>query len=144
MQSSGSLQASLMTCPPPGGGRGAIDGLSGWQYHGIAVHRNTSAADLREVGTPAALVKDGRVFVYFKYTAANGTRGIGIAAADHPLGPFARLAPAAPAPEAFHRPFGPGGIFDDTQVFEHEGRLHMFHSRSVHPPRSPDLAPDFH
>ena len=119
------------------------DGLSGWQYHGIAVHRNTSAADVREVGTPAALVKDGRVFVFFKYTAANGTRGIGIAAADHPLGPFARLAPAAPAPEAFHRPFGPGGIFDDTQVFEHEGRLHMFHSRSVHPPRSPDLAPDF-
>jgi len=114
------------------------DGLSGWQYHGIAVHRNTSAADVREVGTPAALVKGERVFVYFKYTAANGTRGIGIAAADHPLGPFARLAPAAPAPEAFHRPYGPGGIFDDTQVFQHEGRLHLFHSRSVLPP---DLAP---
>ena len=114
------------------------NGLSGWQYHGIAVHRNTSAADVREVGTPAALVKGERVFVYFKYTAANGTRGIGIAAADHPLGPFARLAPAAPAPEAFHRPYGPGGIFDDTQVFQHEGRLHLFHSRSVLPP---DLAP---
>ena len=105
------------------------DGLAAWKYHGLAVHRNTSVSDATEVGTPAALVKAGRVYVYFKYTAANGTRGIGIASAATPLGPFDRLPPAAPAPEGFQRPFGSGGIFDDPQVFEHHGKLHMFHSR---------------
>jgi hypothetical protein len=105
-------------------------GLSNWTYHGIVIRKNTSAADLIEVGTPSALVaKDGRVFVYFKYTAAHGPRGIGAACAAHPLGPFSRLPPPAAAPPHFRRPYGSGGIFDDSQVFEHAGLYHMLHSR---------------
>jgi hypothetical protein len=116
----------------PQGEIGAFSSADGrnWSYHGIVVHKNTSAADEAEVGTPSALVrKDGRVFLYFKQSAVSGPRGIGIATAAHPLGPFSRLPPAAAAPPKWHPKFGPGGIFDDSQVFEHEGTYHMLHSR---------------
>ena len=122
----------IYTDVTPQGEIGAFSSANGrnWSYHGIVVHKHTSDADAAGVGTPSALVRgDGRVFLYFKQSAASGPRGIGIAAAAHPLGPFSRLLPAAAAPPRWHRPYGPGGIFDDAQVFEHEGLYHMLHSR---------------
>eukprot|EP00320_Phaeocystis_rex_P020446 CAMPEP_0119084288 /NCGR_PEP_ID=MMETSP1178-20130426/129064_1 /TAXON_ID=33656 /ORGANISM="unid sp, Strain CCMP2000" /LENGTH=165 /DNA_ID=CAMNT_0007067249 /DNA_START=144 /DNA_END=639 /DNA_ORIENTATION=+ len=84
---------------------------SEWTYHGIAVHKNRSLADAGGLATPTAIVRDGRVFVYFAYEGlpvGDGLRGIGGAFADHPLGPYQRMPPAAVAPEGWHRPTGPG------------------------------------
>ena len=119
----------------------SADGLSGWQYHGIVAHKNTSAADAGGLATPTAVVRRAgggggggtdSVLLYFAYEGlpeGGGPRGIGQASAPHPLGPFTRLPPAAPAPAAWHRPMGPGGILDDPQVFDYGGAYHMFHSR---------------
>ena len=43
-----------------------------WTYHGIAVHKNQSAADAGGLATPTAIVRDGKVLVYFAYGADNG------------------------------------------------------------------------
>ena len=115
------------------------DGLSSWTYHGIVAHKNTSAADAGGLATPSAVVRgDGAMLLYFAYEGlpvGGGPRGIGVARAAHPLGPFVRLPPAAPAPPKFKRPFGPGGMLDDPQVFaasagpSGHGAFHMLHSR---------------
>ena len=85
------------------------------------------------LATPAAMVRDNNtVLLYFAYEGlpvSAGLRGIGIAKATHPLGPFERLPPAAVAPVGWHRPKGPGGIFDDPEVMHFGGRYHLFHSR---------------
>jgi hypothetical protein len=86
-----------------------------WTYRGIAVPKNHTLADAGGLATPTAIVHDGQVFVYFAYEGlpvGNGLRGIGGAFSAHPLGPFARTPPAAVAPAGWHRPTGPGGIFD--------------------------------
>eukprot|EP01045_Picozoa_sp_COSAG04_P023003 COSAG04_NODE_2673_length_3755_cov_2.892505_6_plen_117_part_01 len=79
------------------------------------------------------MVRDNNtVLLYFAYEGlpvSAGLRGIGIARATHPLGPFERLPPAAVAPVGWHRPKGPGGIFDDPEVMHYGGRYHLFHSR---------------
>lgn len=103
-----------------------------WKYHGIAIHKNQSATDAGGLATPTAIVRDGKVLVYFAYEGlpvGNGLRGIGGAFADHPLGPFQRTPPVAVAPKGWHRPAGPGGIFDDPEVLFFGGRFHLFHSR---------------
>jgi hypothetical protein len=90
----------------------SADGRSRWEFGGVAVHKNVSgSADSGGLATPSCLARtsDGMVFVYFSFEGGppdykpvnslpNGPRGIGIARAAHPLGPFVRLAPAAPAP----------------------------------------------
>jgi hypothetical protein len=105
---------------------------SAWTYHGTAVPKNHSAADAGGLATPTAIVRDGKIYVYFAYEGlpvGAGLRGIGGATAVHPLGPFTRTPPVAAAPEGWHRPSGPGGILDDPEVIFWGGRFHLFHSR---------------
>ena len=105
---------------------------SEWTYHGICVPKNTSIADAGGLATPTAIAHDGVVSVMFAYEglpAGDGLRGIGVAHATHPLGPFTRGPPVAVAPKGWHRPTGPGGIFDDPEVIYYGGRYHVFHSR---------------
>ena len=106
---------------------------SEWMYEGIAAHKNQSIADAGGLATPAAMVVNGSaVMLFFAYEGlpvGAGERGIGLARAAHPLGPFTRLPPAAVAPKGWHRPLGPGGIFDDPEVMHYGGRYHLFHSR---------------
>lgn len=105
---------------------------SPWTYHGIAVRKNHSHADEGGLATPTAIVRDGKIFVYFAYEGlpvGAGLRGIGGATATHPLGPFIRTPPVAVAPAGWHRPAGPGGILDDPEVIFWGGRFHLFHSR---------------
>lgn len=116
-----------------------------WTYHGIAVHKNHSLADAGGLATPTAIVRGGKVFVYFAYEGlpvGNGLRGIGGAVADHPLGPFQRTSPVARAPEGWHRPTGPGGILDDPEVLFFGGRFHLFHSRKHVSDLNCSLTPD--
>lgn len=116
-----------------------------WTYRGIAVHKNQSIADAGGLATPTAIVRGGRVFVYFAYEGlpvGKGLRGIGGAYADHPLGPFRRTPPAAAAPEGWHRPTGPGGILDDPEVLFFGGRFHLFHSRKHVSDLNCSLTPD--
>ena len=108
-----------------------------WTYHGIVLAKNVSAADAGGLATPTAIVRGGKVFVYFAYEGRSpdpaamggGLRGIGGASASHPLGPFDRMPPVAAAPAGWHRPSGPGGILDDPEVLFYAGRFHLFHSR---------------
>jgi hypothetical protein len=93
-----------------------------WTFHGIrpGLSKNHSAADAGGLATPTAIVRDGKVFVYFAYeglpASGGGLRGIGGASASDPLGPFERMPPVAEAPAGWHRPSGPGGILDDPEV----------------------------
>ena len=110
----------------------AADLDSPWSFHGIAVHKNHSAADAGGLATPTAVVNNGRVYVYFAYEGlpvGGGERGIGGAWATHPLGPFVRTPPVAMAPKGWHRPTGPGGILDDPEALVYRGTFHLFHSR---------------
>ena len=123
-------------CPSSFGseiGMFSADSLDGaWTYHGIAVPKNHTLADAGGLATPTAIVRDGKVFVYFAYEglpAGAGLRGIGGASATHPLGPFTRTPPVALAPAGWHRPTGPGGILDDPEVIYWGGKFHLFHSR---------------
>ena len=126
-------------CPASFGGEigaFAAPGIMGpWTFAGVVAHRNTSLADAGGLATPTAVVRasDNAVLLYFAYEGlpvGGGLRGIGGAMAMHPLGPFTRLAtPVAEAPAGWHRPRGPGGIFDDPEVVFFSGRFHLFHSR---------------
>ena len=119
----------------------SADGAANWTYHGLVVRKNSSSADAGGVATPSALARDdGTVFVYFAAEACsdescgdgNGPRGIGMARADHPLGPFERdLPPVAAAPPDWRRPAGPGGIFDDSQTVAYDGLFHLFFARKL-------------
>ena len=126
-------------CPASFGGEigafAASSIMGPWTFAGVVAHRNTSLADAGGLATPTAIVRasDSAVLLYFAYEGlpvGGGLRGIGGAVAMHPLGPFTRLAaPVAEAPAGWHRPRGPGGIFDDPEVIFYSGRFHLFHSR---------------
>ena len=93
--------------------------------------RRDSEYPRRGRGAAATRLRDR----YYAYEAGagdgNGVRGIGVARAASPLGPFEKLAPAAPAPPDWHRPTGPGGIFDDPQVVAYRPpRPRLIRSRS--------------
>eukprot|EP00658_Telonema_sp_P-2_P041427 TRINITY_DN29626_c0_g1_i1.p1 TRINITY_DN29626_c0_g1~~TRINITY_DN29626_c0_g1_i1.p1 ORF type:complete len:342 (+),score=57.17 TRINITY_DN29626_c0_g1_i1:153-1178(+) len=124
------------------------DGVADWRFHGIAIHRNQSGSeDSGGVATPAAIVTNGMVYVFFSQEGGppaynpvtslpNGPRGIGIGRAFHPLGPFKRLPPAVPAPpwpldHSWNHGSHPGGILDDSQLLEYDGEYHLFHSRKL-------------
>ena len=121
------------------GAYSSADGVSNWTYHGIVVAKNSSSVDAGGVATPSAIAReDGAVFVYFAAEACSeaacgdgdGPRGIGMASATHPLGPFERdLPPVAAAPPDWRRPSGPGGIFDDSQTVAYDGLFHLFFAR---------------
>jgi hypothetical protein len=117
-----------------------------WTYHGIVLPKNRSAADAGGLATPTAIVRGGKVFVFFAYeglpATGGGLRGIGGASASHPLGPFKRMAPVADAPAGWRRPSGPGGILDDPEVIHYAGRFHLFNSRKHLDDRNCSLAPE--
>ncbi len=126
----------------------SANGYTNWTFHGIVIHKGQlGSVDSGGVATPTTLATNGKVYLYFSQEGGppdykpvtalpNGPRGIGIGRADHPTGPFARLAPAAAAPawpknqSWVHGPH-PGGIFDDSQVLEYGGQYHLFHSRKL-------------
>jgi hypothetical protein len=127
----------------------SANGYTNWTFHGIVIHKGQlGSADSGGVATPTALAANGRVYLYFSQEGGppeykpvtdlpNGPRGIGIGRADHPTGPFTRLAtPAAAAPawpknrSWVHGPH-PGGILDDSQVLAYGGKYHLFHSRKL-------------
>ena len=119
-----------------------------WTYHGVVLRKNASAADAGGLATPTAIVRGGKVFVYFAYEGlgpgvglGGGLRGIGGASAAHPRGPFDRMPPVAEAPAGWRRPTGPGGILDDPEVIHHAGRFHLFNSRKLLDDRNCSLAP---
>ena len=119
-----------------------------WTYHGIVLRKNASAADAGGLATPTAIVRGGKVFVYFAYEGlgpgvglGGGLRGIGGASAAHPRGPFGRMPPVAEAPTGWRRPAGPGGILDDPEVIHHAGRFHLSDSRKLLDDRNCSLAP---
>ena len=90
---------------------------SDWVHHGpVLLQGCGSCWDAGGVATPSAAVVDGRILLSYsgrhhtlppKGGAPHGTRGIGLATALHPLGPFLRR----PAPLAMH-----DGFSDDPQL----------------------------
>ena len=71
------------------------DGSTNWTYHGIVIHRGAAGAwDVGGIASPgAAVVLSGTVVVGFcgEDSPSGGiNRGIGIAVASHPLGPFVK------------------------------------------------------
>ena len=79
------------------------DGRTGWEYHGIVIRRGKNGSwDGGGIASPgAAVADDGSVVV--GYAAENSpsggaNRGIGIAIAPHPLGPFAKQATPLASP----------------------------------------------
>lgn len=120
-----------------------VDGRSGWQSGGIAVHKNRAgSADSGLVATP--IVSLARTALSWSISASrvdlrlpcsqtvtthqcqicrNGPRGIGIARASQPLSPFQRFLLAAPAlrwPKNAIWKYGShmSGILDDSQAHE--------------------------
>ena len=110
----------------------SADGRAHWTYHGIAVPRGAAGSwDAGGVASPgAAVADDGTVLVGF--AAENNphggtTRGIGLASAPHPLGPFEKHSTPVASP------FGNGvcaGMLCDDVVLQSRpgGEVHIYHS----------------
>lgn len=108
----------------------SADGVTNWKFHGIVIHRGPAGAwDAGGIASPgAAVTSDGKVLV--GYTAeplegGAGNRGIGVAVAPHPLGPFTKM--AKPAALAI---CGGTGRCDD--VVMHAERLESGANATVH------------
>lgn len=113
------------------------DGLRNWTYHGIVIPRGVEGSwDAGGVASPgAAVAENGAVILgYAAESNANGhygTRGIGIASAQHPLGPFRKHT------EPLASPFR-GGVCsssarawsacDDVVMQSRPGEVHLYHS----------------
>jgi hypothetical protein len=79
------------------------DGYSGWIYHGIVIPRGKNGSwDGGGIASPgAAVTDDGSVVVGYaaeKSPSGGANRGIGIAIAPHPLGPFTKQATPLASP----------------------------------------------
>jgi hypothetical protein len=92
------------------------DGKTGWKYHGIVIPRGPAGGwDGGGIASPgAAVTEDGHVIV--GYAAENSpsggiNRGIGVAIAEHPLGPFVKSATPVADP---HGVCGDNGRCDDV------------------------------
>eukprot|EP01047_Picozoa_sp_COSAG01_P005120 COSAG01_NODE_172_length_23108_cov_26.690496_18_plen_1009_part_00 len=129
----------------------SADGRTKWSYHGIVLDKRTRGDG--GLATPSVLLHRGgaarepdSVLLFFTRETGPGgrqgagRRGIGVARASHPLGPFVQLPDAAPAPNCSASegccPGSPGtamcggGIFDDSEVLQDStGTFHLFHSR---------------
>lgn len=113
----------------------SADGVTDWQYHGIVVHRGPAGAwDAGGIASPGVTVAaDGTVLLGYAAEPKDGgagNRGIGVATASHPLGPFTKE--EQPAALAI---CGGTGRCDDVIMQAAVGRtgsasdtVHLYHS----------------
>ena len=108
----------------------SADGMTAWQYHGIVVGRGKPGEwDGGGIASPgAAAAADGTVIL--GYAAENSpaggiNRGIGIATADHPLGPFTKSATPIASPKTI---CGGTGRCDDVIMQSRPDGVHLYHS----------------
>ena len=108
----------------------STDGLTGWKYHGIVVGRGAAGSwDGAGIASPgAASTADGTVLV--GYCGENNptggiNRGIGLASAPHPLGPFTKHATPVASPTGI---CGGTGRCDDVIMQTRPDGVHLYHS----------------
>lgn len=106
------------------------DGFTRWRYHGIVVHRGPPGGwDAGGIASPgAAVTADGAVIVgYAAENSASGgiNRGIGIAIASHPLGPFVKQPTPIASPKTV---CGGTGRCDDVIMQSRPDGVHLYHS----------------
>ena len=106
------------------------DGFTAWQYHGIAVGRGAAGAwDGAGIASPgAASTADGTVLVgYCGENDPTGgiNRGIGLASAPHPLGPFTKHTDPVASPKGI---CGGTGRCDDVIMQARPDGVHLYHS----------------
>ena len=106
------------------------NGFTNWSYHGIVVPRGAKGAwDGGGIASPGAVVAaDGSVIV--GYAAENSprggiNRGIGVAIAKHPLGPFVKQTTPIADPKTI---CGGTARCDDVIMQSRPGEVHIYHS----------------
>ena len=107
------------------------NGLTGWKYHGIVVPRGPAGSmDSGGVASPgAAVAPDGSVLLGYAAEASPSggiNRGIGLAIAPHPLGPFVKQ--AAPIAKPLGVCGGTGRCDDVIMQSRPGGEVHLYHS----------------
>ena len=108
----------------------SADGKTGWQYHGSVVPRGPAGSwDGGGVASPgAAAAADGTVIVGYaaeKSPSGGINRGIGIARAPHPLGPYTKDPVPVASPDGV---CGGSGRCDDVIMQSRGGAVHLYHS----------------
>jgi hypothetical protein len=83
--------------------------------HGVALHVAEVPWAARQMWAPDAACKDGKYYLYFPAKRADGVFQIGVAAGDHPSGPF------APEPAPIN-----GSYSIDPAVFEDDGEFYLY------------------
>ena len=106
------------------------DGRTGWAYHGIVVPRSAPGAwDGGGIASPgAAVAADGSVIVGHAGENSPGggiNRGIGVAVASHPLGPFVKESTPIASPKTI---CGGKGRCDDVIMQSRPDGVHIYHS----------------
>ena len=107
------------------------DGFSEWEYHGIVVPRGEPGSwDSDGIASPgAAVAADGTVLVGYagEHSPSGGAnRGIGLAFAPHPLGPFTKRAAPVASPSGI---CGGTGRCDDVIMQSRPGNaIHLYYS----------------
>jgi len=106
------------------------DGKTGWQYHGTVIARGVNGSwDGGGIASPgAAVAADGSVLV--GYAAENSpaggrNRGVGLARAAHPLGPFIKSLEPIASPTTI---CGGTGRCDDVIMQTRPDGVHLYHS----------------
>lgn len=107
------------------------NGRTNWTYHGIVLARGPAGGwDSGGIASPgAAVAPDGSVFVGF--VAENSprgghNRGIGMAIAPHPLGPFTKNKEPVASPAGLCG--GAGRCDDIIMQARPDGEIHLYHS----------------
>ena len=112
------------------------DGRTRWEYHGIVIPRGKNGSwDGGGIASPgAAVADDGTVVVGYsaeRSPSGGANRGIGIAIAPHPLGPFAKQTTPLASPTEL---CGGTGRCDDVIMQSwpgdaaKRGGIHIYHS----------------
>jgi hypothetical protein len=107
------------------------NGFTNWSYHGIAVPRGPKGGwDGGGIASPgAAVAADGSVIVGYaaEQSPAGGiNRGIGVAIAKHPLGPFVKQPTPIADPKTICS--GTGRCDDVIMQSRPGGEVHIYHS----------------
>ena len=110
----------------------SADGFTDWRYHGIVLTRGPAGAwDGGGVASPGAAIAGDGATVLLGYTAERSSdggknRGIGVASAPHPLGPFRKRQDPVASPQGL---CGGSGRCDDVIMQARPGgTVHLYHS----------------
>ena len=109
----------------------SADGVTGWRYRGIVLARgNKGGWDGAGVASPGGAVVPGGTAVLLGYCGENDpgggrNRGIGVAVAPHPLGPFVRPTAPIASPTGL---CGGTGRCDDVIMQTRPDGVHLYHS----------------